>query len=141
MNIGKFVLNVIVAFVAYGVLYGVVGPMIFADGYAAIMSAAKPPEEVFMSEMAYHMVQTIVFVWLFNKAVGSGDLKAGAMFGLMIGLYLMASDSIWFSTLKDYPSGGRMALSILNLVNSAIVGALLAFMQGKGWGSAAEASD
>ncbi len=135
MSIGKFVLNVVVAFVAYGVLY-TLGTMAFAAQFSA-MTAVTNPEG--MGILTYHLVQTVVVVWLFNKAVGSGDLKAGVMFGGMIGLYLLASDSIWFESLKDFPGDARMALGIMHLVIGAIVGALLAFMQGKGWGSAAEA--
>jgi len=60
----------------------------------------------------------------------------------MIGFYLMATDSIWFTALRDFPaSDARMGLSTMNLMNSTIVGAFLAFMHGKGWGSSsAEAS-
>ncbi len=135
MSIGKFVLNVVVAFVAYGVLY-TLGQMAFADQFSATVAATNPEG---LGALAYHGVQTIVVVWLFNKAVGSGDMKAGAMFGAMVGLYLLASDAVWFETLKDFPGDARMVLGVMHLVVGAIVGVLLAFMQGKGWGSAAEA--
>jgi len=135
MNVGKFVLNVVAAFVLYGALYALVMPMVFPGAMESLMAATKPEEEVMIPELAYHLVQTIVVVWLFGKAVGSGDMKAGAMFGLMIGFYLMATDSIWFTVLKDFPAAdARFGLSIMNLVNSTIVGAFLAFMHGKGWG-------
>jgi len=135
MSIGKFVLNVVVAFIAYGVLY-TAGTMAFAGQFAAMQEVTNPES---MGVLAYHLVQTIVVVWLFNKAVGSGDMKAGAMFGAMIGLYLLASDAIWFESLKDFPGDARVVLGVMHLVVGAIVGVLLAFMQGKGWGSAAEA--
>ena len=133
MSIGKFVLNVVVVFVAYGVLY-TVGTMAFAEQFAAQANVVNPES---MGILAYHMVQTVVVVWLFNKAVGSGDMKAGAMFGAMIGLYLMASDSIWYEGLIDFPQDARVILSAMHIAVGAIVGVLLAFMQGKGWGSAA----
>jgi len=135
MSIGKFVLNVVVAFIAYGALY-TAGAMIFADQYSAQVAVTNPES---MGVLAYHGVQTIVVVWLFNKAVGSGDLKAGAMFGAMFGLYLLASDAIWYASLIDFPQDARMVLGVQHLVVGAIVGVLLAFMQGKGWGSTAEA--
>jgi len=135
MNIGKFVLNVVAVFVLYGILYALVMPVVFPAAMESLVAASKPPEEAMMAEMAYHLVQTIVVVWLFAKAVGSGDLKDGAIFGLMIGFYLMATDSVWFTALRDFPAAdARMGLSIMNLVNSTIVGAFLAFMHGKGWG-------
>lgn len=134
MSIGKFVLNVVVAFVAYGVLY-TVGTMIFADQYGAMMQATKPEETIALTTLAYHLVQTIVVVWLFDKAVGSGDMKAGALFGGMIGLYLLASDAIWYVSLIDFPQDARIVQGALHLVVGALVGVLLAFMTGKGWGS------
>jgi len=137
MNIGKFILNVIVAFVAYGALY-TGGTMMFADQFAAAMEASNPES---IGVLVYHLVQTVVVVWLFNKAVGSGDMKAGAVFGTMIGLYLLASDAVWFSTVKDFPGDARMVLGVMHLVVGAIVGMLLAFMQGKGWGSSAIAAE
>ena len=136
MNMGKFVLNVVVAFFAYGALYQG-GNMIFADAFDSYMAMDifVPEEESLMTMLAYHLVQTVVVVWLFNKVVGSGDLKAGAMFGLMIGFYLMATDSVWMTGLKDFPTDTRLAADILNIANGAIVGAMLAFMHGKGWGA------
>lgn len=138
MSIGKFVLNVVVAYFAYGILY-TAGTMAFADQFGAMTPALKPEDTILMSEMAYHLVQTIVVVWLFNKAVGSGDMKAGAMFGAMIGLYLLASDAIWYVSLADFPQEARMVQGALHLGIGALVGVVLAFMQGKGWGSATEA--
>lgn len=138
MSIGKFILNVVVAYLAYGVLY-TAGTMAFADQFGAMAPALKPEEAKFLPEMAYHLVQTIVVVWLFDKAVGSGDMKAGAMFGAMVGLYLLASDAIWYVSLADFPQDARMVQGAMHLIVGAIIGVLLAFMQGKGWGSRAEA--
>jgi len=133
MNIGKFVLNVVVAFIAFGALYQG-GNMIFADRFASMNARLNPEDKILVAMLGYHFVQTVVFVWLYSKAVGSGDMKSGAMFGVMVGLYLLATDSNWFVMLKDFPGEGRMPLGILHIVNGALVGALLAFMQGKGWG-------
>ncbi len=143
MNMGKFVLNVVAVFILYGLLYGAVGEMVFGGAFDAMMAMDffMPEEETSVSMLSYHLVQTVIFVWLFNKAVGSGDLKAGAMFGLMMGFYIMASDSVWMAGIKDFPSEARIALNILNIVIGVIVGSFLAFMQGKGWGSAAATED
>ncbi len=136
MNVGKFILNVVVAFIAFGILY-TVGPMMFADAFETAMTALKPEEESLVPVMGYHFVQTVAFVWLFGKAVGSADLKSGAMFGFMVGLYLLATDNIWYSMLKDFPQGTRLPLDVMHLLFGAIVGALMSFMWGKGMGFAA----
>ncbi len=135
MNIGKFVLNVIVAFLVYGALYTLGGEVIFKDAFATLVPVFHPQETTSMQTLGYHFVQTIVVVWMFGKAVGSGNLKDGAMFGLMFGLYLMATDSIWYVNIIDMPSASRLPLTIMHLVIGAIVGVLLAFMEGRGWGS------
>jgi tetrahydromethanopterin S-methyltransferase subunit G len=137
MNLGKYLLNVVVVFIAFGVLYG--GSMaLMADTFSAAKALMRPDEEIMMSTMAYHLAQTLAIVWLFNKAVGSGDLKAGAMFGAVVGFYLMATNATWFIALQDFPQDSRLVLSIMNIVYGALVGMLLAFMQRKGWGSGGE---
>jgi hypothetical protein len=140
MNVGKFILNIIVAYIAYGILY-TVGGMAFMDTFTAGQAMMNPPEAIFMETMGYHLVQTVVVVWLFQKAVGSGDMKAGAMFGFMVGLYLVATDNIWFASIKDFPQDARMSIDIMHLVIGPIIGVLLAFMAGKGWGSGATAEE
>ncbi|WP_417449265.1 hypothetical protein [Kordiimonas sp.] len=134
MNIGKFILNIVVAFVVYGLLY-TVGPMfIMPEAFTAAEAAMKPMEETAVAVMTYHFVQTVVVVWLFGKAVGSGDIMAGVVFGFVIGLYAVATDSVWYTSLADFPQATRMPLMIMHLVINAVVGAVLAFMAGKGWG-------
>lgn len=137
MNIGKFILNVVVAFIAYGILYQG-GMSMMADTFASAMERMRPEEEIMVPTLAYHFVQTVVVVWLFGKAVGSGDLKDGAVFGFMVGLYLMATQATWFIALKDFPQDARMIAGIMDLVFGAVIGVLLAFMWGKGLGFAAE---
>jgi uncharacterized membrane protein SpoIIM required for sporulation len=139
MNVGKFILNIVVAFILYGVLYTVEPMFLMPDAFKAAEAAMKPMEEIAMATMAYHLVQTVVVVWLFTKAVGTGDIMAGVIFGLMIGLYLVATDSVWYTMLADFPQATRMPMMVMHLVNGAIVGAVLAFMAGKGWGARASA--
>ena len=139
MNVGKFILNVVVAFILYGVLYTVEPMFLMPEAWVEAAAAMKPMEETMMGVMTYHLVQTIVVVWLFTKAVGTGDVKAGVIFGLMIGLYLVATDSIWYSSLASFPQATRMPLMVMHLLNGAIVGAVLALMAGKGWGARASA--
>jgi len=142
MNIGKFVLNVVVAFIAYGILYQG-GTMMIADQMESAKAMMNPDEEIMVATLAYHFVQTVVVVWLFDKAVGSGDMKAGAVFGAMIGLYLMATQAIWFEAVKGLPQDPRAVMAVMDIVFGAIVGVVLAFMYSKGWGASGgeEAAD
>ena len=131
MSLVRFAGTTVAAFVAYGILY-TIGGMLIAGDMAAMAGHMVPPEQTFVATMAYHLVQTVVFVWLFDKAVGSTDMKDGAVFGAMIGLYLMASDSVWYTNLKDFPQDARMALSVMNIVFGAVVGIVLAKLHGMG---------
>lgn len=139
MSIARFAGTTLAAFVAYMALYGGSVQLLFAEQFASMAAATVEPGENALAVMSYHLVQTIVVVWLFDKAVGSDDMKAGAIFGLMIGLYIMASDSIWFTNLKDFPQDARVVLSGMHLVIGAIVGVLLAKLHSVGRGG--EAAD
>ncbi|UTW54845.1 hypothetical protein [Kordiimonas sp. SCSIO 12610] len=132
MNLGKYIANVVIAFIAYGILYTVGVEILFAEEYAAMGTAMRPEEDIMVGTLAYHFAQTVVVVWLFAKAVNSNSIKDGAIFGFMIGLYLLASDNIWFTSLKDFPSDARIPMDIMHLVVGVMVGSLLAFLHGKG---------
>ncbi|MBV1900646.1 MAG: hypothetical protein KUG56_03130 [Kordiimonadaceae bacterium] len=140
MSLLRFSATTVAAFIAYGVLY-VIGVEIFADKYGSMMAFMVPEDQIAMASLAYHLVQTIIVVWLFDKAVGSSDLKDGAVFGAMIGLYLMASDSIWFISIKDLPQDARLVQGLMSVVIGALVGVLLAklYSIGRGEDSADEA--
>jgi len=131
MNVGKFILNIVVAFVVYGALY-MGGGALFEAQFAAGQDMMRADTET--TALAYHFVQTVVVVWLFGKAVGSGDLKAGALYGLMMGLYLMATQATWIIAIKEFPQDGRFVSGVMDLAVGVIVGVLLAFMWGKGLG-------
>ena len=137
MSLVRFAGTTVAAFLAYGILY-TIGEMLIAGDMASMAAHTVPPEQTLVATLAYHLVQTIVFVWLFDKAVGSTDIKDGAVFGAMIGLYLMASDSVWFTNLKDFPQDARMALSVMNIVFGAVVGIVVAKLHGIGRGEAAD---
>lgn len=141
MSIMRFVGTTVAAFVAYGILYNVGITVLFPAYFEAMAEATVDPGENMLATLSYHLVQTIVVVWLFDKAVGSTDMKAGALFGFMIGLYLMATDSIWFTNLKDFPQDGRFILSVAHLVIGATVGLLLAKLHGVGRGDSEAAGE
>ncbi len=138
MSIARFVGTTFAAFLVYGILY-MAGAALAPEAMASMATAMVSPEETFVATMAYHLVQTVAVVWLFDKAVGSGDVKAGAMFGFMVGLYLMASNSIWFTNLKEFPQDARMIMSVMDLAVGTIIGLLLAKLHDIGRGGDASA--
>ena len=64
-------------------------------------------------------------VALFNMAVASNDIKAGARFGLLIGGYLAATDTAMYTGLKLDISPLPYSIAI-HLLASAVVGMVLA---------------
>ena len=131
MSIMRFAATTVAAYILYGALY-MGGAAIFADQMAAMQTAMVLPEDTFTATMAYHLVQTIAVVWLFDKAVGSDDMKAGALFGVMIGLYLMATNAIWFANVKDMPQDARVVMSLMDIIIGAIIGVVLAKLHSMG---------
>lgn len=135
MNIGKFVLNVVLAYIIYAALYILTTMVIFGDVFMANAGLMRPQDDpLVMYAYGGHLLQTVVVVLLFNMAVGSGDIKKGATFGALIGAYLAATDMSFYFGLQMDTS--PLALSIvIHLAVGAIVGSFLAFMHGKGMGS------
>lgn len=135
MNVGKFILNVVIAFVLYFVFYmglmvGVLGDVFAVN--AEFMRAEDDPLMPFT--MLAHLLQTIVVIAFFNFAVGSGDIGRGVRFGLLMGAYLAATDMTVYYSLKLDTTPFLYSVAI-HLGVGVIIGAFLAFMWGKGWGS------
>jgi len=135
MSIVRFVGTVVAAYLAYSILYVVTMMVLFADVFTANAALMRPETDPLMPYMYLgHLVQTIVVVLLFNKAVGSDDIKAGATFGMLMGLYLAATDATMYFGLQMSIEPLTMSV-ILHLAIGAIVGVLLAKLYGMGRGA------
>ncbi|WP_020398085.1 hypothetical protein [Kordiimonas gwangyangensis] len=126
MSIGRFILSVVVAFVIYAALYiGLMG-VVFADIYTANAAMMRSPEEgLALFEMLGHLLQTIIVVALFNMAVGSNDVKAGARFGLLVGGYLAATDLSMYTGLTLNTSPLPYSV-VIHMFVGAVIGMVLA---------------
>lgn len=132
MSVGKFILGVVVAYIAYAVLYVVLTMFVFGDLFMANAELMRAPDDP-MAMYAYggHLLQTVMVVALFNMAVGSNDVAKGAKFGLLVGGYLAATDMTFYFGMKM--STAPLAVSvIIHLVVGAIIGVLLAKLYGTG---------
>ncbi len=137
MSIMRLVGTIVAAYIAYSVLY--IGTMmgVFAELYTANLDMMRPQDDpLVMYAYAGHLVQTIVVVLLFNKAVGSDDMKAGATFGALMGLYLAATDMTFYFGMK-MSTTPLMTSIILHILIGAIIGVLLAKLHGIGRGAEA----
>lgn len=135
MNVGKFILNVVIAFFLYFVLYMGLMVGLLGDVFAANADLMRPEDDPLMIYMMLaHLLQTIVVVAFFNFSVGSGDMGRGVRFGLLTGAYLAATDMTVYYSLKLDTSPFLYSVAI-HLGVGVIVGAVLAFLWGKGWGS------
>lgn len=141
MSILRFVGTVAAAYVAYSILYIGTMMVMFADLYSAnaeLMRAQDDP--LVMYTYVGHLVQTIVVVLLFDKAVGSDDVKAGAIFGGLMGLYLAATDATFYFGLK-MSTAPLMTSIILHVLIGVIIGVLLAKTHGVGRGGEGVSED
>ena len=138
MSVGKFIVSVIVAYIAYAALYILLTMVVFGDLFMANADLMRSPDDpMAMYAYAGHLLQTIMVVALFNMAVGSSDAVKGAKFGLLIGGYLAATDMSFYFGLKM--STAPLAVSIaIHLAVGALIGALLAKLYGMGSKTAVE---
>ena len=126
MSTGRFILSVVVAFIIYAALYTGLMMFLFKDVYAANAAMMRAEgDSIAMLGMLGHLVQTIIVVMLFNMAVGSNDIKAGARFGLLIGGYLAATDVSTYSGLTLSISPLPYSI-VIHLFVGAVVGMVLA---------------
>lgn len=132
MSIGKYILSVLIAYIAYAALYIVSMTVVFADLFMTNADLMRPQDDpTAMYAYIGHLLQTCVVVALFNMAVGSSDMKKGAMFGVLMGGYLAATDITFYFGMKM--STAPLAMSIvIHLVVGAIIGVLLAKLYGMG---------
>lgn len=137
MSAGRFILSVVVAFIIYAALYTGLMMFLLGDIYAVNADMMRPQSDSLgMLGMAGHLVQTIIVVALFNMAVGSNDVKAGARYGLLIGGYLAATDVSTYAGLKLAVSPLPYSV-VIHLLVGAVVGMVLAKLyQPKGVGTA-----
>lgn len=132
MSIGKFILSVVVAYIAYAILYVVLTMFVFGDLFMTNAELMRAPDDpMAMYAYAGHLLQTVMVVALFNMAVSSSDVAKGAKFGLLIGGYLAATDMTFYFGMKM--STAPLAVSIaIHLVVGALIGVLLAKLYGMG---------
>lgn len=132
MSIGKYILCVIVAYIAYAVFYVGLTMFVFADLFMANADLMRPQDDpMAMYAFAGHFLQTCMVVALFNMAVGSSDVKRGAIFGLLMGGYLLATDMTFYFGMKM--STAPLGVSaVIHLAVGAVVGVLLAKLYGMG---------
>ncbi|TNE62239.1 MAG: hypothetical protein EP335_13150 [Alphaproteobacteria bacterium] len=128
MNVGRFTLCVIAAYIVYAALYIGIMMGVFGELFMANADMMRPPEDSLMAwGYLAHLVQTIAVVWLFDKAVGSNDMKAGAIFGFWVGLYLAATDSTFYTGVKMSTDPWLVAM-ITHLFVGVVVGIVLSFL-------------
>lgn len=134
MSIGKFILNVVIALIVFGGLFLLATTVIFANDFEKMLAAFAPPETTIVATLSYQILMMACIVWLFGKSVGSGKVKDGAIFGVVIGFFIMAADAYWFDNLVGFPNDGRALLGGIHLSVGAVLGMVLALVHGKGWG-------
>ena len=137
MSIGRVVICIIVAYIIYSVIYGGLMVGLLGDTYAVnapLMRGATDP--LAMYAYGFHLVQTIAVVLMFNSFVASNDLIRGVKFGLLIGLYLAATDGTFYYSLNMDVSPFPISI-IIHLVAGAIVGAALTKLYKAGDGAGA----
>lgn len=128
MNIGRFILSVIAAYIAFAVLFTVAMTFVFPGMMVAFADLMRAPDDPMMM-WAYlgHLVQTIVLVWFFEKGFGTKDLMKGAIFGGTFGVYVAATGFVMYMSFK-WPTEYMATQMIVDVVIFALVGVVLALV-------------
>ena len=126
MTIGRFIVSVVAAYAVFAV-FETAGYLFLyqaeADALMERLRADGGNREIYAH--VGHLIQTAVIVWLFDKAVGSNDMKRGLVFGGMIGLYLIGAEAVNASWMGV--SDSMLAkMSLTHLITAVVIGMVLA---------------
>lgn len=126
MAMKKYIVDVIVAYIVFAVLWTVYAMALMEPQMAAMGDLMHPQDHPNqMVVLVWHFIQTLVMVWFWHKGLGSDQVKDGLIFGLMYGLLIGASDMVWYYGMA-IPQDPKSLMFIGHLVISGIVGGGLA---------------
>jgi len=127
MSMARFLINFVVTFLLFGLLYYIVD-ISMPDLNIMMSEVGRPmdaPEQMWV--MIGHVIQTIAYVWLFMKIVTQQCWKAGAMFGFMAGLLMIGVDMVYYG-MMSIPADVSIVMIPVGVIISMIVGAILGLM-------------
>lgn len=117
----RYILTVVAAFVAYGVIYSV-GLMVMPGGEAMAELARAEDDPAMVWTMTGHFVETLVLVFIFHMFVKTKDLKTGGIYGLAFGLYFAATTWSMTGSVAALPADNLMTYLPLHLL-AGLIGA------------------
>lgn len=120
MSLKTYLINVLVAFILYGLLMTLYGSTIMASSMAAMADLMVPQDDPkAMVVLVWHLVQTMVMVWLWGRFATKDKLEA-AKFGFMFGLLVAATDMVWYYGMK-IPQDPKSLMFIGHLIVASLV--------------------
>lgn len=128
MNTKRFVLAVVAVYVvlaAFGITFY---ENVFAAQFAPFEAFMRPQAEM-VNMMAWsllgHLAQVIVFCFIFLKGYENKGVMEGVRYGVLIGLYMVSLDVVWYSALP-LPLSTLIFWAVLDFIMMVIAGAVLA---------------
>lgn len=101
INWVRFALSIVAVFMAYFMVYeGIFAVLGLKAQMEPLMRSPEDP--IIGAVMGGHLVQSILIVLLYHAFVKTNDLKTGAMYGLIMGIYFAATQ-ITQLAFKDFP--------------------------------------
>ncbi|GHF17120.1 hypothetical protein GCM10017044_09360 [Kordiimonas sediminis] len=131
MSIGRFIGAVVLSYVLFAILYMIGGMFVYADAMATNAALMRSMDDPFIAfSHIGHLFQTMVLVWIFFSGFDTADVKKGAFFGLMVGVFMAGSNMVWMAGL-NLNTAPLVPMIINDLVAFSAVGAVLAKVFGK----------
>lgn len=128
MNTKRFVLAVVAVYVALAALGLTFYEYVFAAQFEPFDAFMRPEAEM-MSMMAWnlsgHLVQVTVFCFIFLKGYENKGVMEGVRYGILIGLYMVSLDVVWYAALP-IPLSTLILWAILDFIMMIIAGIILA---------------
>ncbi len=130
MSIGRILILGIAAYITYAILYTVAAMVLYPSEIAAfveqlsVLGQGNP-----VLTPIGHLLQTIAIVVLFYMFVANDDLKTGARFGSLAGLYLAGTNMV-IAVGTVMPTGLLAKMMITDIVIGTLVGIVLAKIYG-----------
>ncbi len=126
MKIGQFALNLVVAFISFGVLHALGNIFIYGgalESMSEYMRSADDPQQQWIR--VGHLLQTAAMVYLWLGGFATNNLRGGAVFGMVYGTIIAATNMVWWSSIK-LPVDGMVVSIISGVIIGGLVGMILA---------------
>lgn len=126
MNIVRYLLAIVAAFATYAVVYSAINAAFYPNMLEEMGQFVRSPEDSMMALMHIgHTIETIAMVTIYFLFVRSNDLKAGMVYGGLVGLYFAGTQLMTLGTYSNINASMVFEFVPIHIIVGGVVGAVL----------------